>query len=274
MVVRIAIIGQGAIASYVRTQLLADHDDSITEVAQVVRPGQEDRTATPPRLASVAALLELTRTSTNTPGVDWLVDCAGHGALVEHGPAALRGGIHVLTVSLGALADDAFYQRLRTAATEGQARLTLVPGAIGGLDALRSAAASGGLQTVTYTGRKPPAGWQGSPAANVLGPLDQVCVATVHFTGTARQAALDYPKNANVAAAVALAGIGWDRTRVQLIADPSVTRNVHEIHASGAFGEMHLSIAGRSLPDNPRSSALAAMSVVAALVEGTRPIGF
>ena len=81
-----------------------------------------------------------------------------------------------------------------------------------------------------------------------------------------------YPKNANVAAAVALASLGFDETSVQLIADPTLDKNIHEIKAHGEFGEFHFQIQGNSLPDNPRSSALAAMSVLSKLYQINQPI--
>jgi aspartate dehydrogenase len=259
---KIAIIGHGAIAQYVRADL-GPH--GIKEVAQIVRPGKE--------AAGDGAVPPLISDLKNLPiKPDLIVDCGGHAALAAHGPVALSLGIDVLTVSLGALADADLHTKLDAAAQMGGARLHLTSGAIGGLDALRGARA-GGITSVTYTGRKPPQGWAGSPAESVI-DLDGITERTAHFTGTARQAALNYPKNANVAAAVALAGIGFDDTQVALIADPTVSTNIHEVTAEGTFGSFQFTISGNGLPENPRSSALAAMSVVSELIERQKRIGF
>jgi aspartate dehydrogenase len=178
-----------------------------------------------------------------------------------------------LSLKLHILADDDVFRRLQQAASDGGATLHLASGAIGALDCLR-AARIGGLQCVTYIGRKPPRSWRGSPAEDKL-DLDKLTAgAETHFDGSARIAAIEYPKNANVAAAVALAGIGFDDTRVKLIADPGVNENIHEVQATGEFGSFSFEIRGHSLPDNPRSSALAAMSVVSKLEEESQSIVF
>lgn len=246
---KIGVIGEGAIGRYV-----CDHLDSPHVL--LVRPGKVEAGGTPgvQRVAEVADL---------PADTDLMVDCAGHSALIEHGPAILERGIDLVTVSIGALADTALHDRLQGAAQAGGARLILASGAIGALDCL-AAARIGGLSEVVYTGRKPPSGWKGSPAEDHI-DLEALTEPATHFEGDARQAALSYPKNANVAAAVALAGAGFQATRVRLVADPSITANIHEIHASGAFGSFSFRIEGRALPDNPRSSALAAMSAVAAI---------
>lgn len=251
---QVGIIGKGAIAGYVTRAI--DATAHVTLAALLLRQ------AHPGAVTDVADL----------PPLDMLIDCAGHEGLAAHGARALARGIDVLTLSLGALADEDLTQALTQAAEKGGARLHLASGAVGALDALR-AARVGGLTRVSYTGRKPPAGWRGSPAEDVV-DLSALTQATPHFEGSARDAALRYPKNANVAAAVALAGIGFDDTCVTLIADPQAAGNTHEITAEGAFGRSYFSITGNSLPDNPRSSALAAMSAVAAIQQAQSPIRF
>lgn len=94
-----------------------------------------------------------------------------------------------------------------------------------------------------------------------------------HFSGTAREAALLYPKNANVAATIAVASIGLDKVLVKLIADPGVDKNIHEIEANGSFGRLSVRIEGNHMPGNPKSSALAAMSIVGELKRRISRVG-
>lgn len=241
------MIGRGAIAQYVSNAAIARGHDIASVIVRADKLGD----------GRVARIKDL------PSAIDLVVDCAGHSALRQFGPDALRAGIDVLTVSIGALADQTLEQELTQAGQASGAKLILASGAIGALDALRSARA-GDIEHVRYIGRKPPRGWLGSPAEKVL-DLNNLKEAQCHFTGSARVAAIAYPKNANVAAAVALAGIGFDKTEVALIADPGISQNIHEVHCEGAFGSFSFRIAGMSLPDNPSSSALAAMSVVGAL---------
>lgn len=257
----VAIIGTGAISTYLRDRLATE---GIPVAAYVVGQGKEGVDDQGVQLVSNIANLP--------PEVELVVDCAGHEGLRGHGVATLAAGIDLLTLSIGALADASLQADLEEAAKRGSAHLHLASGAIGGLDLLR-AARTGSLASVTYIGRKPPMGWAGSPAEKAL-DLTTLTQAETHFRGTAREAALAYPKNANVAAAVALSSLGFDNTTVELIADPTATGNIHQIEAVGDFGEMRFTVTGNSLPDNPRSSALAAMSVVSAILERQRAIRF
>ncbi|MDJ0749382.1 MAG: aspartate dehydrogenase [Woeseiaceae bacterium] len=260
----IAIIGCGAIGEAVAGYL--DHEPDVVIRVAVIEPGMDARARD-----VFGKDVEIAHdTGTLAEFVGLAVDCAGHAALRQHGAAILSSGIDLVTVSSGALADPGLYDSLAAAARRGEAQLRVVSGAIGALDAL-SAASRGELASVTYRGRKPPQGWRGSAAEDKL-DLDALTEATVHFSGNARDAALEYPKNANVAASVALAGIGFDDTQVELIADPGVARNVHEIAAEGDFGHFEFRIEGESLPDNPRSSAITAMNVVREILNSASPI--
>lgn len=262
---RLGIIGDGAIGRYVREKAL---EKGHVVGALLLRPEYIDE-----RAQELQGTLLVDKVSDLPNDIDHMVDCAGHSALQSYGPDILRSGIDLTTVSIGALADAALFQRLEQAATDGSSQLHLASGAIGALDCLQ-AASVGNLQSVTYVGRKPPQGWKGSLAESLL-DLDNLSAGpAVHFEGSARDAATKYPKNANVAAAVALAGIGFDDTQVKLIADPDISKNIHEIQATGDFGSLTFQIQGHSLPDNPRSSALAAMSVIAKLAQESQSIVF
>ena len=261
---KIGIIGEGAIGGYVREQILKrGHEVRAVLLRPELLEGRETEKNGAALVSSAADL---------PADIEHMVDCAGHLALKLHGPEILRRGIDLTTVSIGGLADEGLYRALEQAAAVGGSQLHLVSGAIGALDALR-AARVGNLQRVSYIGRKPPRSWQGSPADSKL-DLDGLTAAAVHFDGSARDAAIEYPKNANVAAAVALAGLGFERTHVQLVADPDVSENIHQIEASGDFGQFSFEIRGNALPDNPRSSALAAMSVISKLEQETQRIRF
>jgi len=192
---------------------------------------------------------------------DLVLECASQQAVAQYGEAILRRGWHLAVISTGALADSALEQRLRHAGGE----LTLLAGAVAGIDGL-AAAKEGGLERVTYRSRKSPASWRGSYAEQLI-DLSSVSEAQVFFEGSAREAARLFPANANVAATVALGGIGMDDTRVQLMVDPATQRNTHTLHVEGLFGEFHLELSGLPLAGNPKTSTLAALSAVRACRE-------
>jgi aspartate dehydrogenase len=220
--------------------------------------------------SSAVAVASVPLPSTSSSDGQLILECAGHSALEAHILPALRRGQECATLSIGALADDVLEAALRAAAMSGGTQLHLLPGAIGGIDVL-AAARHLGLSRVAYVGCKPPLAWAGSPAEQVL-DLQAISQPTVFYEGSARDAAQRYPKNANVAATVSLAGMGFDATTVRLVADPHITQNVHEVEAEGGFGKMRITLEGNPLPDNPRTSALTVLSALRFLQNRVSPL--
>lgn len=251
---QIALIGCGAIGSAL---LELVKDDADLQIAAIVVPGgsREAALAVAQRLAPGAQVLE----TVPAAGIDLVVEAAGHAAIGQHVLPALQRGLPCIVASVGALAAPGLAEQLEAAARAGRTQVQLIAGAIGGIDAL-AAARIGGLDTVRYTGRKPPRAWKGTPAEQRC-DLDSLAAETVIFEGTAREAAAQFPKNANVAATVSLAGLGLDRTMVRLIADPAVRENLHQVEAAGAFGG-RLSMRNQPLAANPKTSALTVFSAV------------
>ncbi len=264
---RVGIIGLGAIGATLLRALEADPSGAAQIVCVLVREsGLERARALLPSHVAVTCDPE----SFLTCGLDVVAECAGHAALMRHGPAVLAAGIDLVVASVGALADPALEAALRAAAASG-GRLIIPAGAVGGLDAL-GAARRAGLSEVRYLSHKAPKAWVGTPAEQGV-DLASLSAATPVFTGTAREAALAFPQNANVVAAVALAGLGFDRTTVTLIADPQAQGNRHRVEASGAFGRIAIEVEGRTLPDNPKTSMLAPYSLARAVLNlGSRVV--
>lgn len=255
---KIAMIGCGAVGRSLMELIQADSD---LNIAAIVVPTKFIAAA-----QEVAGQLQLAvEVSSSVPekDIDLVVEVAGHSAIEEHVLPVLRRGVPAIVVSIGALSTKDLPERLEAAAREGKTQIQLISGAIGAMDAL-AAARIGGLESVHYIGRKPPHAWTGTPAdtAHDLASLD---TATVIFEGSAREAARLYPKNANVAATISMAGVGLDKTVVRLIADPAVSKNIHRVEARGAFGEFELTLRNNTLPANPKTSALTVYSAVRAL---------
>ena len=262
----VALIGCGAIGSAVM-QLL--RDDPHVRVTQVVvrASAMAAARAVCAQWAPPARVLQAIDPAERP---DLVVECAGHAAVAQHVLPALEAGIPAVVASIGALHEGDAMARLEAAAVLGRTRVTLVSGAIGGIDAL-AAARIGGLTSVAYIGRKPPQGWLGTPAEKSC-DLAALREPRVIFEGSAREAARLYPKNANVAATLSFAGLGLDQTHATLIADPGVRRNVHRVVAEGAFGRIDITLENEPLAANPKTSALTVYSVVRAIHNATRAI--
>jgi aspartate dehydrogenase len=194
-----------------------------------------------------------------------VLEAASHDAVREHLVALLDAGVSVVVMSAGALADDALRGAAEEAARRSGARLYVPSGGIGGLDALRAACAAG-VEEVSIQVAKPPAAWKGIPYVQALGTdLDAIGSAVTLFEGTAREGVPHFPQNVNIAAVLSLAGVGMDRTRLKVVADPTLRENTHTITVAGRTGRFRIVLENVPTPDNPKTSWLACYSALAAL---------
>jgi len=260
---RIGLIGLGGIGRVVAATFLDGRAGPGHELVGAIVSPADLEAARRSRNPGVPVLDDFESLLSRQPDV--IAECAGHEAVRQYGRRVLEAGIPLVVISIGALADEALYRDLQETAQRNNARLLLPAGAVGAVDAL-GAARLAGLRSVTYRARKPALAWKGSAAEKSLA-LEDLTEAACFYRGMAREAALTYPKNSNVAATVALAGAGFDNTRVELIADPRITENVHEIEVEAASGSFHVSLAGQPLEESPKTSALAAYSVAKCLMD-------
>ncbi len=177
------------------------------------------------------------------------------------GPAIDAGRIF-MPLSVGALLDEGdLVERARTTG----ARIIVPTGALLGLDAVR-AAAEGTIASATIETRKAPAGLRGAPYLEANGiSVEDLDAPKLVFSGSARDGARGFPANVNVAAALSLAGIGPDRTRLEIWADPSVTRNIHTIIVDADSAKLTMRIENIPTDENPRTGKITALSTIAAL---------
>ncbi|SEO98749.1 aspartate dehydrogenase [Salinihabitans flavidus] len=266
----LGIIGYGNIAQQLVTMLAAPKGPCPERITLLVRPERQEGTAQALADQPIAAQVVTQAQALADARPDLVVECAGHAGAAAHVPALLRAGIDVVLVSVGALADDALHDRLRAAAEAGGAHLILPAGAVGGIDLL-SALSGGGEVELTYRGIKPPAAWSGTPAAQAI-DLDAVTHATPIFTGTAREAARAFPKNANVAATLALAGPGLDATRVELIADPAASGNLHSYEVRSGIANYTMTIENKPSAGNARTSLATGYSVLREIRNRMMPV--
>lgn len=248
---RIALIGFGALGQVLAGELQAGHVPGVEFLGALV-------TGTAARAGLHQSWTRLDDLLAAEP--DLVVEVAGQAALESHAPACLQAGCDVVAASVGALMDASLRTRLWDCARQGESRLLIPSGALGGLDYLRAARRVGAVQA-HYRGCKPVAAWRGTSAESMI-ELSTIDKSTVFFRGGAEEAAARFPQNANVVAALALAVGDPLAVTVELVADPSARTNRHELTAHGAAGTIRLSVENSPLPANPKSSRVTAFSIL------------
>jgi aspartate dehydrogenase len=193
---------------------------------------------------------------------DIVVEAAPAAVFEQIALAAIEAGRIFVPASVGALLPR---MHLLARAKATGARVVVPTGALLGLDAVR-AAAEGPVESITMVTRKPPAGLAGAPYLEQNGiDLRDLTAPLLVFQGNAFDAAAGFPANVNVAAALALAGIGPARTRVEIWADPGVTRNTHTIQVEAAAARFSMTIENVPSEANPRTGKLTPLSLLACL---------
>ena len=196
---------------------------------------------------------------------DLVVEAASQQAVKDISPRIVDSGKDMMILSVGALVDDELWNGLRKVARERGCRLFVPSGAIAGIDGITSGSMAD-IDCVTLTVTKPPRGLSLPKSIHDrISNLAKLQEPMTVFDGSAREAVTLFPKNVNVAATIALSGIGFDRTRVKVIADPKVDRNMHRVEVRGRFGEMVVKMINLPSDTNPRTSYMAPLSAISSI---------
>lgn len=249
---RIALLGTGAMGRFLATHIQKRKDIELVAWWDALPAAREAFAS------QFRDLAELQAEPTSWAGlaITHLIEAAHPTAIPLALELAAIYKCNAILASVGGLIAPAGEAALESAKAAG-IRVLVPSGAIGGLDILR-AIPKEHLQTVTLRTRKPPSALPPEQAAAITEP-------TCLFSGTAWEAIAQFPKNVNVAVTLSLAGIGPHRTMVEVWADPTLTRNTHEIAIEAECGSYHITCANEPLPDNPGTSAIAAMSILSLL---------
>jgi aspartate dehydrogenase len=261
---RVAIAGFGAIG-----KVVAEHLDCGIDGLSLAAVSARDTARATAAMAGFARRVPVVPLARLWEAADIVVECAPAALLRDIAEPGLAAGRTLVVLSCGALLDNFDLVEL---ARRHTGRILVPTGALLGLDAVQ-AAAVGEISRVHMITRKPPNGLAGAPYLVENGiAVEGLSVAKLVFTGTAREAARGFPANVNVAAALALAGIGPDRTTIEIWADPAVDRNIHRIEVEADAARLSLQVENVPSVENPRTGRLTALSVVALLRKLSSPL--
>jgi len=265
---KVALIGLGSIGSYVAREIIRGKVPGIKLLAAAdIKPPSSDLLQ---ELKNHSVAVVQSFEALGGYPIDLAIECANQKVVKDCADFFLSKEIDLVIMSMGALVQGTFFADLAAKAEEKGCHIYIPSGAVGAIDALK-AAKLGGLEEVTLTTRKPPRALGSAEGVN----LNELREPRTIFEGPASKAVVKFPQNVNVAATISLAGLGPDRTRVRVVADPAIDQNIHEIQARGAFGSLEIRLANRPNPDNPKTSLLACLSVISLLgrIQGSVQIG-
>jgi len=257
---RVALIGCGAIGTYVAKGLRARMPNKyeLVGVLDTPKPAAAERLADEMGCKACRDLQAILRLKP-----DIVVEAANREAVWAFGEKCLKKGANLVILSSGALLDNEFRKRLIDLAGKMKRKVYVPSGALGGLDIARAASVAGAAHASLVT-RKPPATLEGAPYLRGR-RLRDLRETEKLFDGSVVEGVSGFPQNVNVAASLSLAMGSTDLVKLVIVADPSLSSNVHRVEFTGEFGRAFVEMQGRPMPDNPKTSALAAMSILALL---------
>ena len=258
---KIGLLGCGAIGTQIA---LAIDEGKIPAILTHIFDDSKEKSSTlHAKLKNKPEIVENTHLLSSNP-VDIVVEAASQDAVKDAALSILQNKKDLMIMSVGALLDESIYDILSDACQDFKKTIYLPSGAIAGLDGIK--AIKDELDSLSITTTKHPRSLKGAKFFETSEiNLDEINSVTTIFEGTAKQAVSLFPKNINVAALLSLTGIGSEKTRVTIMADPDTDKNTHQIEANGSFGKMTFTI--ENFPDthNPKTSRLAILSAIETL---------
>ncbi len=258
---KVALVGCGAIGTTL-AKAIEGGNAGKADLAWVFDVRRESCQALVKQLRHKPAIAERLEDILADEGVELVIEAASQTAVAQYAVKILEAGKDLMVMSVGAFADEKLFGEVCASARRTKRRVYMPSGAILGIDGVKAARLAG-IDEVMLTTRKPPVALayseylkkRGTSVAGLKTPL-------IVFEGSARDAVKAFPKSVNVAATLSLAGIGLDRTKVRIVADPSLDRNVHELRVRGKAGEFAVEARNVPSPENPKTSYLAALSAI------------
>ncbi len=257
---KVGLIGCGAIGSSISKAIDGDEKFNLKAVFDL---DEQKATKMVQNLNQKVVIAENFEELLSTE-LDVVVEAASQRAVEQYGEKILHKEVDLMVMSVGAFVDESLLERITKAAKEKGRRVLIPSGAVTGIDTIKSVSEL--IDDIILTTTKHPESLKGAPFFTERGiDPEKIGEVTDLFEGSAREAVKLFPENVNVAAVISLAGVGWDRTKVRIVADPAVDRNIHHIKVSGEFGEIVTLSENVKSPENPRTSYLAALSAIKTL---------
>lgn len=251
---KIGIIGAGAIGTFLLEKINKEYVIPGTTITALFDPRKKTNSKLKTISDKYQAKIYNDLDDFLSSSTSLIIECATIDVVQEYAREIIRYK-DLFLISVGALADKGLTQDLHNITVQMGRKLYLPTGAIGGLDVLRAANVLDGLESVKLITRKPAHAFD----------EDVLTKPKTIFSGSAQEAIVNYPKNTNISIIISLAGIGSEKTQVEIIADPTVHKNVHQLKARGSFGKLNLTLENNVSPSNPRTSYLTALSILSSL---------